>query len=210
MRHLRLATLLLGAACVANAAPIKLFTDPTLIEFLLEGADLQGVNLPKTTGMTITGTAAGVGDLTFTSDEELESASGAASIEATDGGFDFMEFSNPLSGLSIVYFSLYPDSGTPFNGTLTVTYVPAAAGQTFEQSFTIGNGRNEFLLYSSDIDTSITKVSITADALLKSLKQVSIGNAGPPPNDAALPEPSTYAMLGGGLAALYVRARRRA
>lgn len=210
MKKLNLAAVLFGAAFTANADTINLLTNPALIDIALAGSTLSGVNFAHTTGTSLTGTAAGVGNITFNGDgETLESASGAAAITAQDGGFDYVDFSGPLPGLSVIYFSIYPESSTPFNGLLTVNYAPAAPGASFTRTFTVGSGRNEFLLYTSDISIYITKVTLSTEGDLLSLKQVNVGDDGPPPNASAVPEPGTYAMLGTGLAVLAARRARR-
>lgn len=209
MKQLKLAALFVGLACSSQAGMIKFFDDPALIDFLLDGAVIAGVNFPNTSGTSIVGTATGVGNITFTGDEQLQSASGNALVEGVDGGFDVLEISGPFAGFSIITFSLYPESKTPFSGSVTVTYVPPAGGGTFVDTFTIGTGRNEFLLYSADAATFITNVEISTSADLKSIKQVGVGNAGPPPNDVLIPEPASYALFGTGIVLLFVRRGQR-
>jgi hypothetical protein len=132
-----------------------------------------------------------------TTDVLVEPSSGQARIEATDGLLNNVTVSLPNATFQDVILNPFFGSGTAAVSVLT------ANNQTFNFSYTLGNGQN-FLTVVADPGTRILSVTVNAPSGFTDLRQPRISGAA-----ANVPEPTTMLLFGAGLLGTATALRKR-
>lgn len=169
-----------GASCIKNTTNVNLDTNTNVA--------------------TVTGNVGAGGPLvTFSStDGNLSSNSGAASVELADGGSLTNLTFTILAGFSAAEFNLEKGSPTSFLVDLT-----DSAGDSFSQTLSSLNGSNIFNIVAP-AGTVLTGATFSSSGGgFADFKQLRVTLA------SAVPEPATWAMMLFGLGAIGFASRRR-
>jgi PEP-CTERM motif len=190
-----LATLAMALSVTTASADIVITAgnNPSIVN---ENILFQNVTGNNTTSLTTDTNSTPPNRVTFTSNEALTGTESAGQARISDtAGNGFNQISWQLQ-------SGFGFTGNVFNiNDLTATSVTIsvddqlAATPTFQQTFALSpNGQNFFSIASINGEV-ITKVSLLANTggLFQDIRQDRIGGAGP--LTAAVPEPSTWAMM---------------
>jgi hypothetical protein len=195
-----------GSTLIAGASAIALLASAgsasaavTLTAGQFGGTGVHSVS--GATGSTLTGLA-GSDLVTLSSTDEV--------IESNGGGeSDYSAVDHLMDDLTVA-FSYYYDAVTfnlsPPNGATSTMHLSVNGGAfTFDVpgglfANPLGNGQNKFILSATGGD-SIHTLDFTFDAGVDHIQQIRVGNA--------VPEPTTWAMLIGGLGMVGAGLRRR-
>ncbi|WP_040674383.1 PEPxxWA-CTERM sorting domain-containing protein [Nitrobacter sp. Nb-311A] len=147
-------------------------------------------------GTTSLSTDTNLGDrVTFTSNEALTvPASGAARISAVDGSLNNLEWhlSDPTLGYDLGVFNINVPNQNGGPATSVTVYAYDQNNTEFSNTFNLGNGQNFFTVDSDDLQ-SITSIRFEAfGGIVDDVRQVRIDGI---TSIAAVPEPSTWAMM---------------
>jgi hypothetical protein len=157
-------------------------------------------------GLTVVGITNSTGvAVNFLGLEELVTpAAGQARIEALDGSLLGYTVSVPGSSFLDYIFAL--NVGGTTTGTATIK-VNVIGGSSLTGSFTVGNGENFFTAIANGGDR-IESVQVTSDVALTDVRDNRISGIETVPQ-TTIPEPGSWALLGGGLAVIGASIRRR-
>ena len=131
-------------------------------------------------------------------------SAGQARVEAQDGAFTDLAISLVGGVFTDVIFNLNIANG--LSGTASVTANEFGGGaSTF--TFPVDGSGSNFLTILANGGTLISSVAITGTAPITDIRQIRVSGATTPP--AVVPEPASFALVGGALAGLYALLRRR-
>jgi hypothetical protein len=186
---------------LAISAAVMAFSVPASASIVIsQGATGTGNNVLFQNvvgeGTTSLSTDTNQGDrVTFTSNEALTvPASGAARISAVDGSLNNLEWhlSDPTLGYDLGVFNINVPNQNGGPATSVTVYAYDQNNTEFSNTFSLGNGQNFFTVDSDDLQ-SITSIRFVAiGGIVDDVRQVRIDGI---TSIAAVPEPSTWAMM---------------
>lgn len=168
---------------------------------------LGTVDLPGgATGLLIQGTADGGALLNFTGSESLISPSnGQARIEGVDGAFQTLDIRFALGYLfDRIVFNLNASA----DGSVTVQAINQANVIAATQVLALTGAGENFINVDANAGDLIRAVIITTTVGLEDIRQVRVGGIDTGTGSNAVPEPSTFAMVGAGLLGLGMLSKR--
>ena len=142
------------------------------------------------------------------SENLITSGGGQSRLAAQDGALSDLAISLPGRVFTDVIFNLNIENG--LSGTAQVkANIFGGGSATFGLSVD-GNGQN-FLTILADGGTLISSVEISSPVAITDIRQIRISGAtdAVATDAAAIPEPASFALVGGALAGLYALLRRR-
>jgi hypothetical protein len=158
-------------------------------------------------GFTLTTTTNAGTSVTFNSNEAIVGSGGQATITGTDGNIGFLTWmlTSPTLGYSDGVFKVTPASGAGGATSVTVTAVDEF-GASFSQILNIP--ASGFFNVDGTSSELIRSITVSANGQLDDIRQVRLG--GVDTITAAVPEPSTWAMMILGFSGVgFVAYRRR-
>jgi hypothetical protein len=142
----------------------------------------------------------------YTSDEQLVANGGQARVEGQDGGFKAMAVQPELGIVGFTSFIMNLP-GAQTDGSVTITVDQMFGSSVSATLSRDSNGANWYRIHATGSEF-LTKVSFTTTEDVDDIRQVRIGGLGEYTPPQEVPEPTTMALMGVGLAAAAFMRRR--
>ena len=141
--------------------------------------------------------------------------SSSSNLFAPSTGQSRVESNQTLTDLNITWLNFFGTDETIFNinaaadGSVTLSGYDED-NNLFQQTFDLDASGENFFRFSTLDDQLITRITISSTVDIQDVKQVRLGEVFEtrPPGEEPIPEPSTYAMMAGGVLAV-VAARKK-